>query len=53
MESIANTEDMSCNLILKCLNVEASLKSRMWENHQYGSVRAFIILILLKERQIL
>lgn len=30
----------------KCVN--ATLKSRMWENYKYGSVRAFVILINLK-----
>jgi hypothetical protein len=48
VESVANTEDISCNFILKCLCVEASLKSRMWENHQYGSVRTFIKIKLPK-----
>ena len=46
MESITNTEDMLCNVLILALIVNDSLKSRVWENRKHGSVGVTIALKL-------
>jgi hypothetical protein len=47
MESIANTEDMLCNILNLALIVNVSLKSRVRENRKHGSVGVTIALQLI------
>ena len=47
MESITNTEDMLCNVLILVLIVNVSLKSRVRENRKHGSVGVTIALKLI------
>ena len=47
MESVTNTEDMLCNVLILALIVNVLLKSRVWENRKHGSVGVTIALKLI------
>ena len=47
MESITDTEDMLCNVLILVLIVNVSLKSRVRENRKHGSVGVTIALKLI------
>ena len=44
MESITDTEDMLCNVLILALIANVSLKSRVRENRKHGSVGGTIAL---------
>ena len=47
MESITDTEDMLCNVLILAKIANVSLKSRVRENRKHGSVGVTIILKLI------
>ena len=47
MESITDTEDMLCNVLILALIANVSLKSRVRENRKHGSVGVTIALKLI------
>lgn len=46
MESITNTKDMLCTVLILAFIVNVSLKSRVRENRKHGSVGVIIVLKL-------
>jgi hypothetical protein len=47
MESITNTEDMLCNVLILAFIVNVSLKSRVRENCKHGSVGDVVVMTVL------